>query len=156
MAGQPTFLVNVIKNENLHGQAGYPTKTGYLTNLGPPPPCKQALSVLKMSATVYERDHCRRTTSGKNTSTRLDVDSRMRQHNAGCILIFFNPQIFLCGFKNFHVHTYLYSTRMRPSTRIRIHPPGFVLNPLATILGKKLVLNLRLTLCGSKTLLLIV
>ena len=83
MAGQPTFLVNVIKNENLHGQAGYPTKAGYLTNLGPPPPSKQALSVLKMSVTVYERDHCRRTTSGKNTSTRLDVDSRMRQHNAG-------------------------------------------------------------------------
>ena len=123
---------------------------------GPQLPCKQALSVLKMSATVYERDHSRRTTSGKNASTRLDVDSSMRQHNAGCILIFFNPQIFLCGFKNFHVHTYLYSTRMRPSTRIRIHSPAFVLNPLATILGKKLVLNLRLTLCSSKTLLLIV
>ena len=98
MAGHPTFHVNVIKNENFHRQAGYPTKAGYLTNLGPPPPCKQALSVLKMSATVYERDHCRRTTSGKNTSTRLDVDSRMRQHNAGCILIFFNPQIFLLLF----------------------------------------------------------
>ena len=31
-----------------------------------------------------------------------------------------------------------------------------VLNPPATILGKKLVLNLRLTLCALKTLLLIV
>ena len=31
-----------------------------------------------------------------------------------------------------------------------------VLNPSATILGKKLVLNLRLTLCALKTLLLIV
>ena len=123
MAGHPTFHVNVIKNENFHRQAGYPTKAGYLTNLGPPPPCKQALSVLKMSATVYERDHCRRTTSGKNVSTRLVVDSCVTQHNAGCILIFFNPQIFLCGFK--------ISTSTRICIQIefaRQHVSGFTLS----------------------------
>ena len=38
-----------------------------------------------------------------------------------CIRIFFNPQIFLCGFKGFHVYTYPYSYRIRPSARIRIH-----------------------------------
>ena len=37
------------------------------------------------------------------------------------IPIFFNPQMFLCGFKNFHAHTYPYSNRICPSTRIRIH-----------------------------------
>ena len=53
---------------------------------GPPTPSKRALSVLKMSATVYERDNCRRTTSGKNVSTPLVVDSCVTHHNAGCIL----------------------------------------------------------------------
>ena len=37
------------------------------------------------------------------------------------IRTFFNPQIFLCWFKNFHVHNYLHSNQICPSTRIRIH-----------------------------------
>ena len=40
MAGHPTYDVNV----RLYGQAGYPTKEGYLTYWGPSSPCKQALS----------------------------------------------------------------------------------------------------------------
>ena len=37
------------------------------------------------------------------------------------IRIFLNPQLFLSGFKNFHVHTHPFSNRICPSTRIRIH-----------------------------------
>ena len=37
------------------------------------------------------------------------------------IRVFMNPQIFISGFKNFHVHTYPFSNRIWPSTRIRIH-----------------------------------
>ena len=33
--------------------------------------------------------------------------------------IFLTPQLFLSGFKNFHVHTYPFSNRICPSTRIR-------------------------------------
>ena len=32
---------NQIKMRDLYGRAGYPTKAGYLTNLGSPPPCKK-------------------------------------------------------------------------------------------------------------------
>ena len=32
-----------------------------------------------------------------------------------------NPQLFLSGYKNFHVHKYPHSNRIYPSTRIRIH-----------------------------------
>ena len=39
------------------------------------------------------------------------------------IRIFLNPQIVLCRFTNFHVHMYLYSNRVCPSTSIR-HLPG--------------------------------
>ena len=42
------------------------------------------------------------------------------------IRIFLNPQLFLSGLKNFHVHTYPYSNRICPSTRIR-HVSGFTL-----------------------------
>ena len=38
--------------------------------------------------------------------------------------IFFNPQLFLSGFKNFHVHTYPYSYRICPR-----HVSGFTLIP---------------------------
>ena len=37
------------------------------------------------------------------------------------IRIFLNPQIFLCRLENFHVHTYLYSNRIGPSTPFRVH-----------------------------------
>ena len=37
-------------------------------------------------------------------------------------------QMFLCGFKNFHVHTYPCSNRICPSTRIR-HVTEFILLP---------------------------
>ena len=39
------------------------------------------------------------------------------------IRIFLNPQMVLCRFTNFHVHMYLYSNRVCPSTSIR-HLPG--------------------------------
>ena len=35
------------------------------------------------------------------------------------IRVFLNPQLFLSGFKNFHVHTHPYSNGICPSTRIR-------------------------------------
>ena len=40
--------------------------------------------------------------------------------SSSSIRIFFNPQLFLSGFKNFHVHTYPNSKRICASTRIRI------------------------------------
>ena len=52
------------------------------------------------------------------------------------IRIFFNPQIFLCGFKNFHVHTYPYSNRINFPFPARIRlVSGFTLVP-RTPLGK--------------------
>ena len=45
LAGHPPYHVNVVKlNEKLYGQADYPHLSVYLTYLGSPPPCKQALS----------------------------------------------------------------------------------------------------------------
>lgn len=44
---------------------------------------------------------------------------RPRPHVSG---YFSNPQLFLSGFKNFHAHTYPYSNRICPSTRIDTCP----------------------------------
>ena len=49
------------------------------------------------------------------------------------IRVFFNPQLFLTGLKNFDFHTYPDSNRICPSTRIR-HVSGFNL-VLRTSLG---------------------
>ena len=43
-----------------------------------------------------------------------------------------NPQLFLFGFKHFHVFTYPYSNRICPSIRIR-HVSGFTLVPITPL-----------------------
>ena len=104
---------------------------------GPPPPCKQALNVFKMSATVYGSDNCCRTTSGKlerlhMACCRLVREAAQRRLYSEApsphILIFLNPQIFLCGFKNFHVHRYRI-----PLEFARRHVSGFTWSSSANL-----------------------
>ena len=50
--------------------------------------------------------------------------------------VFLNPQLFLSGFKNLHVHAYPYSNRIYPSTGIQDYPAsrGFSLVFLSVVL----------------------
>ena len=56
--------------------------------------------------------------SATTTETRKLLKQQVKTPSTVRIPIFFNPQLFLSGSKNFHVHTYPYSNRICPSTRI--------------------------------------
>ena len=57
--------------------------------------------------------------SATTTETRKLLKQQVKTPSTVRIRIFFNPQLFLSGSKNFHVHTYPYSVKSNlPATRI--------------------------------------